>query len=405
MSVATGSDASPSAIELRAQLSAIFESAQFRSSKRCQDLLSFLVEKTLEGRQDILKERVIGVEVFNRSTDYSPSSDPIVRVSVAEVRKRLAQYYQETPPGTRIPRIRVATGHYVPEFSWAESSPVEIQISERAPQRRPWLLWVAIPLLAVFLAGTWFLLRPASPLDAFWGPAFHSRRAALILSERYGPGSLMHRFNAEVGRPGAELPAGAKLLAGDIAATFGETVMAGNVFALRSMDRLFSTRGHEPEIRIGGQVSMADLAERPVVLIGYFNNPWAKNVNAEKPRFTLTNEHHDNVFRHVIHDARDPSRQWSIASDRPWFEATAVSYAIVTRIYDRHSNRFLVSIAGMTHLATSAAADFVSRPSYLEELQRQAPSGWERMNIQAVLQTNIVNDTATPPKLMATHFW
>ena len=147
------------------------------------------------------------------------------------------------------------------------------------------------------------------------------------------------------------------------------------------------------------------MADRPVVLVGYFNNPWAKNLDAGKPRFVLATEHIGDKFVHTIRDSLNPSRQWSISSDRPWFEDTATSYAIVTRIYDYHSGSFLVSIAGMTHLGTSAAAEFLTRPSYLEELRRQAPSGWEKMNVQAVLQTNIVNQTAAPPKLLASHFW
>ena len=248
-------------------------------------------------------------------------------------------------------------------------------------------------------------MRPAAPLDAFWGPAFHSQRAPLILAERYGPGSLMRRFHAELGKFDGGPSPSAKLLESDITATFGQTVMLGNIFALRSLDRLFSMRGQDPELRVGGELSTTDLAERPVVLIGYFNNPWAKNVNSEQLRFTLSTEHRDNLFLCVIRDARNPAREWSISSDRPWFEDTPVSYAIVTRVYDRHSGRFLVSIAGITHLATSAAADFVTRPSYLQELQRQAPRGWEKMNAQAVLQANIVNQTAAPPKLVASHFW
>ena len=90
---------------------------------------------------------------------------------------------------------------------------------------------------------------------------------------------------------------------------------------------------------------------------------------------------------------------------RPWFEDTPVSYAIVTRIFDRHSGRFLVSIAGMTHLATCAAAEFTTRPAYLQALQAQAPKGWEQRNSQAVLETQIVNQTASPPKLVGSYSW
>ena len=76
---------SPSTLEIRAHLAEVLQSPQFRSSKRCRSLLTYLIEKSLEGQQDSLKERVIGVDVFDRPTDYNPASDPIVRVSAAEV--------------------------------------------------------------------------------------------------------------------------------------------------------------------------------------------------------------------------------------------------------------------------------------------------------------------------------
>lgn len=403
MSAAATVERRPNPGEITAHLAEVLESPQFRSSRRCQELLRFLVREAADGRYDSLKERVIGVEVFNRPADYNPGSDPIVRVSVAEVRKRLAQYYQDAPPGK--PRIRIATGQYVPEFSWAEPPAAGLATAPSARRPWPWWRWAAAATATACLAAVWLWTRPADPLEGFWGPAFHSRRSVLILTEPYGPGSLTHRFNAEIRNLWEEPPPGLKLLTADIAATFGQSVMSGNVFALRSLDRLFSARGSEPEVRIGGGVTLADLSERPVILIGYFNNPWAKNMNTEELRFTLTTEHRDNRFYHVIRDLRDPARQWSITSDRPWFEDTPVSYAIMTRIFDRHSGRFLVSIAGMTHLATSAAAEFATRPSYLQALQAQMPKGWELRNSQAVLQTQIVNQTASPPKLVGAYSW
>ena len=405
MSAAATAEGRPTSVEIAAHLADVLESPQFRSSRRCQELLRFLVREAAEGRHDALKERVIGVEVFNRPADYNPGSDPIVRVSVAEVRKRLAQYYQDAAPGK--PRIRIATGQYVPEFSWGEAPAAAVAIAPPAPVarlRRRWRWAVAAAAVASSVA-VWAWTRPPDPLDAFWGPAFHSRQSVLILTEPYGSGSVIHRFNAEMRNLREDPPPGLKLLTADIAATFGQSVMSGNVFALRSLDRLFSGRGREPEVRIGGGVTLADQAERPVILIGYFNNPWAKNMNTEQLRFTLTTEHRDNRFLHVIRDLRDPSRQWSITSDRPWFEDTPVSYAIVTRIFDRHSGRFLVSIAGMTHLATCAAAEFTTRPAYLQALQAQAPKGWEQRNSQAVLETQIVNQTASPPKLVGSYSW
>ena len=67
----------------------------FRGSRRCQILLRRITEQTIAGDVDSLKERTLGVEVFGRPPNYDTSQDPVVRASAAEIRKKLAQYYQE----------------------------------------------------------------------------------------------------------------------------------------------------------------------------------------------------------------------------------------------------------------------------------------------------------------------
>src|SRR5579862_3454750 len=80
---------------VRDELSRVLSSHEFRSSKRSQDFLRYVVEHTLAGHADMLKERTIGIEVFGRSTSYEPSDDATVRVKAGDVRKRLGLYYAE----------------------------------------------------------------------------------------------------------------------------------------------------------------------------------------------------------------------------------------------------------------------------------------------------------------------
>ena len=79
---------------VRSQLEKIVSDPRFTASKRYPQLLRYIVEQTLEGNEDDLKERTLGVEVFHRTPDYDTNLDPVVRLCAAEVRKRLAQYYQ-----------------------------------------------------------------------------------------------------------------------------------------------------------------------------------------------------------------------------------------------------------------------------------------------------------------------
>jgi hypothetical protein len=81
--------------------------------------LRYIVERTLDGDHDRLKERTLGIEIFHRDPDYDSNSDPIVRRTAGEVRKRLNQYYQEEGNRTAI-RLRLDAGSYQPHFDFEE---------------------------------------------------------------------------------------------------------------------------------------------------------------------------------------------------------------------------------------------------------------------------------------------
>src|ERR1035441_5041119 len=100
---------------VRTALDHVLQSQGFRSSRRSQEFLRYVVERTLEGQADALKERSIGIDVFGRSSSYDPSDDATVRVKAGEVRKRLGLYYSDE--GAQSPlRIELPSGTYVPEF-------------------------------------------------------------------------------------------------------------------------------------------------------------------------------------------------------------------------------------------------------------------------------------------------
>src|SRR5271157_3590845 len=100
---------------VREELNRVLASHKFRSSKRSQEFLRFVVDNTLSGNSAILKERTIGIEVFGRSTSYDPSDDATVRVKAGEVRKRLGLYYSDEGAQSAL-RIELPSGTYVPEF-------------------------------------------------------------------------------------------------------------------------------------------------------------------------------------------------------------------------------------------------------------------------------------------------
>ena len=98
--------------QVRDHLKEVISSPAFAGSKRSQDFLQLIVEHALAGRIDNLRERMIGAEMFGRPINYDTANDAVVRVKATDVRKKLAQYYQEA---RRSPvRIDLPTGSYVP---------------------------------------------------------------------------------------------------------------------------------------------------------------------------------------------------------------------------------------------------------------------------------------------------
>jgi TolB-like protein len=102
---------------VRDHLKEVIASRTFAGSKRAQDFLQLIVEHALAGRFDSLRERMIGAEMFGRPIDYDTANDAVVRVKATEVRKKLAQYYQESKKKPAV-RIELPTGSYVPKFQW-----------------------------------------------------------------------------------------------------------------------------------------------------------------------------------------------------------------------------------------------------------------------------------------------
>ena len=100
--------------EIRQHLDIILAGDEFCSSRRSSEILRHIVERALAGDVESLKERLLGVEIFHRRSDYDTSTDAIVRVTASDVRRRLANFYSEHPAQSM--RISLPLGSYVPDF-------------------------------------------------------------------------------------------------------------------------------------------------------------------------------------------------------------------------------------------------------------------------------------------------
>lgn len=101
---------------VRQQLDRILASRAFARSPRISRFLSFVVEQTLAGQEDKLKEYLLGVEVFNRMDSFDPRIDSIVRVEARRLRYKLDRYY-ETEGREDTVHIQFRKGCYIPGFA------------------------------------------------------------------------------------------------------------------------------------------------------------------------------------------------------------------------------------------------------------------------------------------------
>ena len=83
----------PEPQKIRAELERILASAPFAGAQRSQQFLRYVVQNSLENRNEALKEYTIAIEVFGRNSSYDPSIDATVRVEASRLRSRLRDYY------------------------------------------------------------------------------------------------------------------------------------------------------------------------------------------------------------------------------------------------------------------------------------------------------------------------
>ncbi len=96
---------------IRAQLERLEDSQAFARSPRLLHLLIYLVEHSLTASDRDLHEAIIGIEHFQRGSDFDCQKDTIVRVNARRLRDRLAGYYREEGAADPI-RFEIPKGRY-----------------------------------------------------------------------------------------------------------------------------------------------------------------------------------------------------------------------------------------------------------------------------------------------------
>jgi TolB-like protein/Tfp pilus assembly protein PilF len=100
---------------VRSQLDNVLASELFSRSERLSAFLRFVVDETLKGRGETLKEPVLAHQLYGKEANFDGASNPIVRVDARRLRDKLREYYGgRTDPVV----ISLPKGSYVPAFEF-----------------------------------------------------------------------------------------------------------------------------------------------------------------------------------------------------------------------------------------------------------------------------------------------
>ena len=453
--------------EVRVQLEQILASPLFRNSKRYPNLLRYLVEQTLAGKEDLLKERLLGITVFHRAPDYDTNQDTVVRLTAGEIRKRIAQYFHQ-PENSGQLQIDLRPGSYVPVFRRPVPQSVRSEVSglpskeqvvrgrlyelvagqplpvsqnsssssgkpetgsgesetshqsmpqqetaaqaaaqqhfspsrstDRATRKmvrfRLWCGLMAVASLAVSAGAFawWYASRFShTSQHQLWAPILQEPGQALLVIA-----DLSASLNHPPGTPGNQTGELSEIL------RMGEMVNYRDSLAQSGIVAFLSQHNKPYTLELSTQANYPDLQRGASVLIGGLDNVWTMRLT-EPLRYHFVRR--GTTYAFAIEDRQHPDLGgWNVDLSQP-ADRDVEDYAIVARIFDQTTGRPVLVVAGLGANGTAAAAKFLLDPARTAELNDHAPSDWQRLNMEAVLRTQILDNHPGPPHLVACTFW
>jgi hypothetical protein len=423
-------------------LSQVLDSPSFRNSRQCRKLLEYIVEHTLSGQDHLLRERVIGAEVFGRPADYETSQDPVVRLRAADVRKRLAQFYQSSSEPIEV-YIDVPAGGYRATFQRPEEHPVVIEkeVAWRSTQvqepltekslepaetihpapslpflpeparsaRRGLLALYGVAALLIFavlaVAGLRWTDSGDAAYQAFWAPWIASRRPVLIAIGTNAVYRLSDSINDSYAKQHNLEPDGEEfyvqlspddtLHARDLIPQYNSFIALPDVASVSRIVAAVTRFGKGFQERFPDDYSFAELRSAPSILVGGFNNPMTLELTRHL-EFVLRK-------RNEIDDAYHPNRRWILRA--PIDARYTEDYAILTRLVPKNGDAPMIAVAGLGQYGTLAASDFICSSASILGMSRQLPKDWAKKNLQVILHVNVVDYKPVSTKIVAVHSW
>lgn len=389
------------------ELERVLLSPSFRGSKRYPAMLRYVVEQTLIGAQDDLKERTIGVEVFGRTPAYDTNNDPVVRFSAGEIRKRLVRYSEDSDTSPMV-RFELPLGTYVPHFVWeatavsCDKNPIEAIAAHPAScnegdhrtdghkrVRLRTLIFLGFWIALVFIVGTLFFVRATERHNAvsiLWNPLLKTNNPIVLC----------------IGRPRS------KPITPDEQAstTISQRIRQPNfqisittAQAIASMAGYLKTQEKAIQIQDSATSTLESLYGKPVVLIGADDNQWTLRL-LQPLRFQFVN----GIVTCIKDFSRPNLSGWCVDFRQPYLNQTT-DYAILARFTSPTTNAPILVAAGVGANGNKAAGEVAVDKRQLQQILKLAPANWSEQNFEAVLKVEVVGGDTGGASVVAANFW
>jgi len=391
---------------IEAQLERLLANSHFSNSRRFPAFLRFIVSATINGQADLLKERTLGIDVFGKDADYDTAADPIVRVTAGEIRKRIAQYYQELGHQDEL-KLSLPPGSYVPQFhfqkiSQAESRNVatppaslaaaQAQSSSQKPKRFQWIFAAVIFVALLGIAAALIVWRQSqrSAFAEFWDPILSSSQPVLFCvadQTQYTAISLR-----DAGDPERQVTLKDNLTA----------VVIDDLGTIIKIANVVETAGKPYSIRGENATNLSDLRNGPSVIIGAFDNAWTLRM-LRPLRYHFANNPDMTMFS-IVDGSQQNQARWVVDRGQQIATNNYRDFAIVARFTDDTTGEPTLVAAGIGRGGTIAAGEFLTDPDLLKAVRDQRPSA-KTKNVEVVLSTQIIDGEPGTPKVEAVYFW
>jgi hypothetical protein len=356
---------------LQSQVQRILQSKAFRTSEVQRNLLSYLADKSISGNADALKEYVVGLDVFAKPSTYDPRQESTVRMHVARLRQKLAEYYRSEGSDDRI-IVDLPKGGFKVTF---EPRPAEPQPVYTAPAivevprpryRREMVLsagCVVAIAAAIFLGAKLWTMERSPTMDAnVWTPELQELWAPILSSSR-------------------------PLVICLSTASSGSTVF-GTASGAFLLGQFLGQRKHDIQLTPSDQLSMPEIAMGNVVFVG--SSTGSRTIKAVPVSQQLVLE--NNGIRNLSPRPGEPVF-WA---DRPPLDSqdSADSYALISHVPGMVRNGELLYFSGNHIPAVTGAVQAFTDAKFAKTLvaKMQVPGGRLPRFYQLVLQVRSMDD-------------